>query len=160
MPGDPAEPAGVEVHPVEPSNEERTQFHRATRDPGGGFRISWLALSLQKSDRMSEHRDAGSRRGDDDVAPGVELLVETVDGPGADGGGLAMEAGVEGRLSAAGLARVVVDGAAAPFEDFDRGFGGRRPELIDETGDEKGDPHDRSISAGCFFSRDRCQIDA
>ena len=141
VPGDFPEPTGVELLPVEPPDQKGSQFHGAACDPGGRLGISWIAFAVKKFDRVPEHRDTGSRRRDDGFASGIELGVETVNGSRADGGGLAMEAGVESRLSATGLPRVVVDGAAAPLEDLDRGFGGRRPELIDETRDEEGDPH-------------------
>lgn len=141
VPGHSAEPAGLEALRLKPANQKGSQLHRGTRDPGRGFRISLIAFPVEEFDRMPKHRDAGSRWRDDDFASGVELGVESVNGSNADGGRLTLQTRVEGGLSATGLPRVVVDGAAAPLEDLDRGFGGRRPELIDETRDEEGDPH-------------------
>ena len=78
---------------------------------------------------MNDHVGARSRRNDDRAVG----LFEHGDRVSRDLPGLIVEAGVVGRLAAAGLVRRHVHLAAGAFEHTDHGQAGGRIDVVDEA---------------------------
>ena len=77
----------------------------------------------------------------------IVVGLEGGDDLGCDGAGVGAIAGVVGGLAAAGLRARHLDRAAGLLQQLDGGEAHRRPEQIDETGDEQADA-DRRLAHG------------
>ena len=79
---------------------------------------------------------AAARRADDVLVAGEILNEQTLRRRR-----LGLAAGVRHRLAAAGLVERIVDLAAEPFQQFERGHAHLGEEGVDVAGDEEGDAH-------------------
>ena len=122
--------------------EERDQLVGPRRQRLGAL-LHRGVIGEQRRVVLADHAGAGAA-GRHHIVVGLE----GGDDPRGDGAGIGAIAGIVGRLAAAGLRPRHLDRAAGLLQQLDGGKADRRPEQIDEAGDEQADADWRLAHGG------------
>ena len=136
--GHPVRKPGPDIADTEPLHEKLAKLV----GPGGQIEGPGLMGRALEQLRIKNphHRHAGPAWADDSLG-----TVEDVDRAGGDGTGLVPVAGVEARLTAAGLGAAKLAAVPEPLEHLRDGEAHLRRHLIDEAGNEQADLHGSSL---------------
>jgi hypothetical protein len=123
------------------------EFERSLRQCFSSSKPGWFIFEKFLV-AVAYHRPAGT--GGDDDRPGGSF--QDPDGMLRQWPGITAQAGIEGRLAAAGLGRWKFNANAGPVQNTDHRFADVREEGIDQAGNEKLDGFGHILSGKLYFT--------